>query len=112
MYEVLSTLRRAVGKFGSVLPPLRYSCTGPCRTQTCRPGQDQTAPADDRRQPEVTRPVPKRRGIAAQFDAIAAGQKPQGSCLTYWYGFFQLLYHKSFGLFARTYLSPNDTVRK
>lgn len=46
----------------------------------------------------------RRRGIAAQFDAIAAGQQPQGSVLTYWYGFFQLLYHKSFGLFARTYL--------
>ena len=46
----------------------------------------------------------RRRGIAAQFDAIAAGQQPQGSHLTYWYGFFQLLYHKSFGLFARTYL--------
>ena len=60
----------------------------------------------------MPRPVPKRRGIAAQFDAIAAGQNPQGSCLAYWYGFFQLLYHKSFGLFARTYLSPNDTVRK
>ena len=46
----------------------------------------------------------RRRGIAAQFDAIAAGQQPQGSHLTYWYGFFQLLYHKSIGLFARTYL--------
>lgn len=46
----------------------------------------------------------RRRGIAAQIDAIAAGQQPQGSFLTYWYGFFQLLYHKSFGLFARTYL--------
>lgn len=46
----------------------------------------------------------RRRGIAAQFDAIAAGQQPQGSFLTYWYGFFQLLYHKSFGLFARTHL--------
>ena len=84
----------------------------PAVRKPAAPGQDQTAAADDRRQPEVPRPVPKRRGIAAQFDAIAAGQKPQGSCLTYWYGFFQLLYHKSFGLFARTYLSPNDTVRK
>lgn len=46
----------------------------------------------------------KRWGIAAQFDAIAAGQKPHGSFLTYFYGFFQLLYHKSFRLFNRTYL--------
>lgn len=84
----------------------------PAARKPAAPGQDQTAAADDRRQPEVTRPIPKRQGIAAQFDAIAAGQKPQGSCLAYWYGFFRLLYHKSFGLFARTYLSPNDTVRK
>ena len=76
----------------------------PAVRKPAAPGQDQTAAADDRRQPEVTRPIHKRQGIAAQFDAIAAGQKPQGSCLTYWYGFFQLLYHKSFGLFARTYL--------
>lgn len=84
----------------------------PAARKPAAPGQDQTAAADDRCQPEVPRPIHKRQGIAAQFDAIAAGQKPQGSCLTYWYGFFQLLYHKSFGLFARTCLSPNDTVRK
>ena len=75
----------------------------PAVRKPAAPGQDQTAAVDDRRQPEVPRPVPKRRGIAAQFD-IAAGPQPQGSVVAYWYGFFQLLYHKSFGLFARTYL--------
>ncbi len=55
---------------------------------------------------EPSRPAnaKKRWGIAAQFDAIAAGQKPQSSYFTYLYGFFQLLYHKSYGLFKRTYL--------
>lgn len=56
--------------------------------------QNQSAPATAK----------KRWGIAAQFDAIAAGQKPQSSYFTYLYGFFQLLYHKSYGLFKRTYL--------
>lgn len=57
-------------------------------------------------QTEPPRPVSskKRWGIAAQFDAIAAGKKPQSSYFTYLYGFFQLLYHKSYGLFKRTYL--------
>ncbi|PWM58696.1 MAG: hypothetical protein DBX91_09105 [Subdoligranulum variabile] len=57
-------------------------------------------------QPEPPRPAnaKKRWGIAAQFDAIAAGQKPRSSYLTYFYGFFQLLYHKSYRLFNRTYL--------
>ena len=59
----------------------------PAARKPAAPGQDQTAAADNRRQPEVPRPVHKRRGIAAQFDAIAAGQKPQGSYLTYWYVF-------------------------
>lgn len=45
-----------------------------------------------------------RRGIAAQFDTIAAGKKPEASHFTYFYGFFQLLYHKSYHLFCRTYL--------
>lgn len=46
----------------------------------------------------------KRWGIAAQFDVIAAGKKPKSSYFTYLYGFFQLLYHKSYQLFCRTYL--------
>lgn len=37
-----------------------------------------------------------RRGIAAQFDTIAAGKKPEASRFTYFYDFFQLLYHKSY----------------
>ena len=51
----------------------------PAARKPAAPGQDQTAAADDRRQPEVTRPIHKRQGIAAQFDAIAAGQKPIGT---------------------------------
>ena len=53
---------------------------------------------------QTTSPSKKRWGIAAQFDAIAAGQKSRFSYYTYLYGFFQLLYHKSYRLFCRTYL--------
>lgn len=79
------------------------------------PFQDQPAAAAPSNQPASASaanytepPLPtsskKRWGIAAQFDAIAAGQKPQSSYFTYLYGFFQLLYHKSYALFKRTYL--------
>lgn len=66
--------------------------------------QPAAAPASDHTEPPRPATAKKRCGIAAQFDAIAAGQKPQSSYFTYLYGFFQLLYHKSYGLFKRTYL--------
>lgn len=43
-------------------------------------------------------------GIAAKFPDIAAGKKVKSSYFSYLYGFFQLLYHKSYRLFSRTYL--------
>lgn len=46
----------------------------------------------------------KYRGIAAQFEAIAAGKRPKASTFTFYYGFYQLLYHKSYRLFKYTYL--------
>ena len=54
--------------------------------------------------PAPAAPQKQRWGIAAQFPAIAAGQRPHASILTYFYGFYQLLYHKSYRLFCRTYL--------
>lgn len=66
--------------------------------------QPAAAPAADHAEPSRPANVKKRWGIAAQFDAIAAGQKPRSSYFTYLYGFFQLLYHKSYHLFKRTYL--------
>lgn len=68
------------------------------------PSNQPAAPAADHTEPPRPANAKKRWGIAAQFDAIAAGQKPQSSYFTYLYGFFQLLYHKSYGLFKRTYL--------
>lgn len=57
---------------------------------------------------EIVSPPPvskkKRWGIAAQFDDISAGKRPKTSYFTYLYGFFQLLFHKSYQLFCRTYL--------
>ena len=75
--------------------------------------QTPSAPADaartDTRSRVVARAAPaapqkQRWGIAAQFPVIAAGQRPHASILTYFYGFYQLLYHKSYRLFCRTYL--------
>lgn len=54
--------------------------------------------------PAPAAPQKQRWGIAAQFPVIAAGQRPHASILTYFYGFYQLLYHKSYRLFCRTYL--------
>ena len=54
--------------------------------------------------PAPAAPQKQRWGIAAQFPVIAAGQRPRASILTYFYGFYQLLYHKSYRLFCRTYL--------
>lgn len=66
--------------------------------------QPASAPAADHTEPPFPANAKKRWGIAAQFDTIAAGQKPQSSYFTYLYGFFQLPYHKSYGLFKLTYL--------
>lgn len=68
------------------------------------PTQSQTTSVTN--QTEAHRQVNDKKpwGIAAQFDVIAAGQKPKSSYFTYLYGFFQLLYHKSYQLFCRTYL--------
>lgn len=73
----------------------------PVQSQSTASASSKPAPAAE---PPRQTGTKKRWGIAAQFDAIAAGQKPQGSHFTYFYGFFQLLYHKSFRLFCRTYL--------
>lgn len=64
------------------------------------PVQQPTAPA----QQPPDAPQKRRWGIAAQFPVIAAGQRPHASILTYFYGFYRLLYHKSYRLFCRTYL--------
>lgn len=62
------------------------------------------APAPAQQTPTTAAPQKQRWGVAAQFPAVAAGQRPQASHFTYFYGFFQLLYHKSYRLFSRTYL--------
>ena len=62
------------------------------------------APAPAQQTPTTAAPQKQRWGVAAQFPAIAAGQRPQASHFTYFYGFFQLLYHKSYRQLRRTYL--------
>lgn len=84
---------------GASVPP--EPTAAPVQSQSAAPASSKPAPAAE---PPRQTGTKKRWGIAAQFDAIAAGQKPQGSHFTYFYGFFQLLYHKSFRLFCRTYL--------
>lgn len=75
-------------------------------TPPVTPSNQPTAATPAAAHSEAPRPAntKKRWGIAVQFDAVAAGQKPQPSHFTYFYGFFQLLYHKSYRLFNRTYL--------
>ena len=79
------------------------------------PGLDAAHPSEASRPSAPAAPAPagepaatvkekKRFGIAAQVANIAAGKKTESSRLTYFYGFFQLLYHKSYRLFCRTYL--------
>lgn len=74
-----------------------HACGSPTVEQTS--AEDNLPPSTPK-----TPSTKKRWGIAAQFDSIAAGQKPKFSYYTYLYGFFQLLYHKSYRLFSRTYL--------
>lgn len=84
---------------GASVPP--EPTAAPVQSQSAAPASSKPAPAAE---PPRQTGTKKRWGIAAKFDAIAAGQKPQGSFFTFVYGFFQLLYHKSFRLFCHTYL--------